>query len=111
MSYVNTENEAYQKLNNWQKWLVHFSQNALTRFIYQLLLLADLIILTNNVDLFKIKSISTINYNPIVLPIGLMCLFIIQFGWLFSWYAMVNHENGVKPISNGYTVGWLLLVY
>ena len=94
MSYVNTENEAYQKLNNWQKWLVHFSQNALTRFIYQLILLTDLAGLINVIiKSFKIKSISTINYNPIVLPIGLMCLFIIQFGWLFSWYAMVNHEK------------------
>ena len=109
MSYVNTENEAYQKLNNWQKWLVHFSQNALTRFIYQLLLLADLIILANNVDLFKIKSISTINYNPIVLPIGLMCLFIIQFGWLFSWYAMVNHEKRRQTYFK-WIYSWLALV-
>ena len=109
MSYVNTENEAYQKLKDWQKWLVHFSQNALTRFIYQLILLTDLAGLINVIiKSFKIKSISTINYNPIVLPIGLMCLFIIQFGWLFSWYAMVNHERR-RQIYFKWIYSWLIL--
>ena len=109
MSYVNTENEAYQKLNNWQKWLVHFSQNALTRFIYQLILLADLVGLAIAViNSFNNKLISIINYNPIVLPIGLVYLLAMQFGWLLSWYAMVNHEKR-RQIYFKWIYSWLIL--
>ena len=109
MSYVNTENEAYQKLNNWQKWLVHFSQNALTRFIYQLILLADLVGLAITIiNSFNNKLISIINYNPIVLPIGLVYLLAMQFGWLLSWYAMVNHEKR-RQIYFKWIYSWLIL--
>ena len=109
MSYVNTENEAYQKLNNWQKWLVHFSQNALTRFIYQLILLADLVGLAIAIiNSFNNKLISIINYNPIVLPIGLTYLLVMQFGWLFSWYAMVNHEKH-RQLYFKWIYHWLFL--
>ena len=81
MPYVNIKNKAYQKLSDWQKGLVYFSQNALTKFIYQLILLADLIGLTIAIiNSFNNKLISIINYNPIVLPIGLTYLLVMQFG-------------------------------
>ena len=106
---MNIKNKAYQKLSDWQKGLVHFSQNALTKFIYQLILLADLIGLTNAIiNLFNIKLISTINYNPIVLPIGLVYLLVMQFGWLFSWYAMVNHEKH-RQLYFKWIYHWLFL--
>ena len=88
MAFIDKNSVAYQQFNKWQKWLSRFSQNAWIKLLYTLIFLA---LCAENIAI--IFNLSFISFNKSILPFEIIYLGFIQYGWLYSWYTIVNDNK------------------
>ena len=94
MAFIDKNSVAYQQFGKWQKWLSRFSQNAWIKLLYALIFLA--LCVENIAIIFNLNFIS---FNKYILPFEIVYLSFIQYGWLYSWYTIVNNKKHC-PKSN-----------
>lgn len=88
MAFIDKNSTAYQQFNKWQKWLSRFSQSAWIKLLYALIFLA--LYIENVAIIFNLNFIS---FNKSILPFEIIYLASIQYGWLYSWYTIVNDNK------------------
>lgn len=88
MAFIDKNSTAYQQFSKWQKWLSRFSQNAWIKLLYALIFLA--LCVENIAIIFNLNFIS---FNKSILPFEIIYLSFIQYGWLYSWYTIVNDNK------------------
>lgn len=88
MTFIDKNSTAYQQFNKWQKWLSRFSQNAWIKLLYALIFLA---LCAENIAI--IFNLNFISFNKSILPCEIIYLCFIQYGWLYSWYTIVNDNK------------------
>lgn len=88
MAFIDKNSTAYQQFNKWQKWLSRFSQSAWIKLLYALIFLA--LYIENVAIIFNLNFIS---FNKSILPFEIIYLGFIQYGWLYSWYTIVNDNK------------------
>lgn len=88
MAFIDKNSVAYQRFNKWQKWLSRFSQNAWIKLLYALIFLA---LCAENIAI--IFNLNFISFNKSILPFEIIYLCFIQYGWLYSWYTIVNDNK------------------
>lgn len=91
MAFIDKNSVAYQQFNKWQKWLSRFSQNAWIKLLYALIFLA--LCVENIAIIFNLNFIS---FNKSILPFEIIYLASIQYGWLYSWYTIVNNNKYIS---------------
>ena len=88
MAFIDKNSTAYQQFSKWQKWLSCFSQNAWIKLLYALVFLA---LCAENIAI--IFNLNFISFNKNILPFEIIYLGFIQYGWLYSWYTIVNNNK------------------
>lgn len=88
MAFIDKNSTAYQQFSKWQKWLSRFSQNAWIKLLYALIFLA---LCAENIAI--IFNLNFISFNKSILPCEIIYLCFIQYGWLYSWYTIVNDNK------------------
>lgn len=88
MAFIDKNSTAYQQFSKWQKWLSRFSQNAWIKLLYALICLA---LCAENIAI--IFNLNFISFNKSILPCEIIYLCFIQYGWLYSWYTLVNSNK------------------
>ena len=88
MAFIDKNSTVYQQFSKWQKWLSRFSQNAWIKLSYALIFLA--LCVENIAIIFNLNFIS---FNKSILPFEIIYLSFIHYGWLYSWYTIVNNNK------------------
>lgn len=88
MAFIDKHSTVYQQFSKWQKWLSRFSQNSWIKLLYALIFL-DLC--AENIAI--IFNLNFISFNKSILPFEIIYLGFIQYGWLYSWYTIVNDNK------------------
>lgn len=88
MAFIDKNSTAYQQFSKWQKWLSRFSQNAWIKLLYAFVFLA---LCAENIAI--IFNLNFISFNKTILSFEIIYLSFIQYGWLYSWYTIVNDNK------------------
>lgn len=88
MAFIDKNSTVYQQFSKWQKCLSRFSQNAWIKLLYALIFLT---LCAENIAI--IFNLNFISFNKTILSFEIIYLGFIQYGWLYSWYTIVNNNK------------------